>query len=314
MEENQDSESEKKQSFKEISLIYLGLLRKNLPLLLLLPTLFGGIWQVLSLANVGIPYIRFFSINQLISDGLILIGSILAISLFSLMSYFLAKKQVEILKDKKMEVLIEIVYPMILHLFSLVFLSVVVWKGLTFLLTRAEIDLSWRFLLFSTAFAVPANIIFMETLKRIGDFLEFQYNKRKDFIRSKMLKYLVKAGKSIQSGYFRACIVVHLFAYFFWFILAFKLLFLVGDFYMADNLLNTNRIEKALKEDYNLEPNDFQISYTNDKYIFIKVPDKLSQEEKDELSKNGKIVPFKVIILKLDVLFSEVEPSNGTKR
>lgn len=47
-------------------------LKENLSLVILAPTILGGIWQILSLGIIGTPYIRFFSVSQLVSDGLLL--------------------------------------------------------------------------------------------------------------------------------------------------------------------------------------------------------------------------------------------------
>lgn len=58
------------------------------PLILILPTLIGGLWQMLELIFIDPSFIRFFSISQLISDG-ILILSIL--SIFGFYIYFLDK-------------------------------------------------------------------------------------------------------------------------------------------------------------------------------------------------------------------------------
>lgn len=45
--------------------------QKNIGIILLLPTIIGGIWQILELGSLGTPYIRFFSVSQLVSDGLL---------------------------------------------------------------------------------------------------------------------------------------------------------------------------------------------------------------------------------------------------
>ncbi len=59
------------------------LFKDNLNLLILFPTIIGGIWQVTELSLLSISFVRFFSISQLISDGiLILITSILFYFLF----------------------------------------------------------------------------------------------------------------------------------------------------------------------------------------------------------------------------------------
>lgn len=51
-------------------------------MLVLVPAILGGIWQLTELASIGTSYIRFFSVSQLVSDGL-LIMFLLFIVLYS---------------------------------------------------------------------------------------------------------------------------------------------------------------------------------------------------------------------------------------
>ena len=48
-------------------------LKENLSLILLVPTALGGIWQLLELSSISTSFIRFFSISQLVSDGLLIL-------------------------------------------------------------------------------------------------------------------------------------------------------------------------------------------------------------------------------------------------
>lgn len=43
------------------------------------PTLLGGLWQLLELVAIGSPYIRFFSITQLVPDGILLLFCLLVV-------------------------------------------------------------------------------------------------------------------------------------------------------------------------------------------------------------------------------------------
>lgn len=49
-------------------------IKDNLPILIIIPTAIGGIWQILELAAFGPSYIRFFSAPQLLPDGLLILG------------------------------------------------------------------------------------------------------------------------------------------------------------------------------------------------------------------------------------------------
>ncbi|WP_029275668.1 hypothetical protein [Pedobacter borealis] len=48
-------------------------IKENISMIVLVPTLLGGIWQIIELSRIGTPYIRFFSVSQLVSDGLLLL-------------------------------------------------------------------------------------------------------------------------------------------------------------------------------------------------------------------------------------------------
>lgn len=48
--------------------------KENKEIIILIPTLFGGLYQVLNIVIlVGLPYVRYFSVSQVIPDGLLLI-------------------------------------------------------------------------------------------------------------------------------------------------------------------------------------------------------------------------------------------------
>lgn len=52
---------------------FIKFLKEYLPLIIIVPTFLGGIWQVFELSFMSISFIRFFSITQLVADGILLI-------------------------------------------------------------------------------------------------------------------------------------------------------------------------------------------------------------------------------------------------
>src|SRR5688572_10530525 len=48
-------------------------IKENISVLVLAPTIVGGLWQLLELAFIDIAYIRFFSISQLVPDGILIL-------------------------------------------------------------------------------------------------------------------------------------------------------------------------------------------------------------------------------------------------
>lgn len=59
------------------------LTKNNFTLFLLTPTLIGGLYQIWQLTNIELSFIRFFSVSQVVSDGLMILIGILLI-LFSI--------------------------------------------------------------------------------------------------------------------------------------------------------------------------------------------------------------------------------------
>lgn len=51
----------------------LALIKENLTILLIIPTLIGSLWQIIAICFINISYLRFFSITQALSDSLIII-------------------------------------------------------------------------------------------------------------------------------------------------------------------------------------------------------------------------------------------------
>lgn len=52
---------------------YYDLLKNNWTIIALFPTAIGGLWQIIQLAKISVNMIRFFSISQLLSDGIIIL-------------------------------------------------------------------------------------------------------------------------------------------------------------------------------------------------------------------------------------------------
>lgn len=70
------------QAFKNTYIRDFNNFKNNLPIFIVLPSILGGIWQVLELSFIDTSYIRFFSINQIIPDGLLIL--FLSFYLFSI--------------------------------------------------------------------------------------------------------------------------------------------------------------------------------------------------------------------------------------
>ena len=82
---------------------WLLFIKDNLAIIILVPTLLGGLWQVASLLSFGFSYLRFFSLSQLVSDGLLLIILLPLLAIFPIITYPLGKsivKSITVIKSK----------------------------------------------------------------------------------------------------------------------------------------------------------------------------------------------------------------------
>src|SRR5690606_19259612 len=88
----------------------LKFIRENISLIIIVPTVLGGLLQLYNLSNISPEYIRFFSLSQVVPDGLlflvIAISFILSFELITYVAYILLKG-IEIKKDKDVEEVVE---------------------------------------------------------------------------------------------------------------------------------------------------------------------------------------------------------------
>jgi len=76
-------------------------IKENLSMIVLVPTILGGAWQLAELAIVGIPYIRFFSVTQLIPDGLLILIFLSVLFLVSWLAVRMTKEADKTEKKRK---------------------------------------------------------------------------------------------------------------------------------------------------------------------------------------------------------------------
>ncbi|ATO18378.1 hypothetical protein BS636_01155 [Acinetobacter sp. LoGeW2-3] len=60
---------------------FISLLKENLSFLVIIPTLMGGLFQLIKLASLDTSYIRFFSVSQVVADGLTVLFCIILVGL-----------------------------------------------------------------------------------------------------------------------------------------------------------------------------------------------------------------------------------------
>jgi len=66
--------------FKQI----LDFIKDYLAVFLIVPTVLGGLWQIIMLGSMSLTFIRFFSLSQIIQDGLLMLIFLIVLAFFSL--------------------------------------------------------------------------------------------------------------------------------------------------------------------------------------------------------------------------------------
>lgn len=233
----------------------LMLIKENLNLILIIPALLGGLWQLIELSSLSLSFLRFFSVTQLVADGILimlifsfLIGSVLLLPIYSFwvippkdnlkeIKYEEPKKEFGSYMDKKPILSIFFFYSLVLS--TAYGLGNYQVYGLQELLIYTVIGF--------------LSIYFVRYL---------YLNERKSSIEHKKIVYLSTIFVFIIMFAYVAIFCKH-----------------VHDlFLLPQNLKNIEKLKNKISSE---NPNDnIKILYSNDKYIFIELKDKKSHKEK----------------------------------
>lgn len=213
---------------KKINIIlkYLG---KHLQVLILIPAVLGGIWQLFELAYIDTSFVRFFSVTQVVSDGLIIL---FLFAVFTLIFYGVSLDD-KIKKDKNENVPYDYLG---VKIFLLVFFLV------AFILTISKNYKTG----FSTSKILLSYVYFVGILKVLKDLIVLKSFKKSDLI--------------IRGVFFITSIIGLL-------IIPFLMKGFHNLYSLPKNINNIKNIECYL----NMDNKDFNLLYSNDKYIFIEI-------------------------------------------
>lgn len=227
------------------------LAKGNYKISLAIPVFLGGFWQFFELITMGFPYGRYFSVTQLLADGilillfftLIIIATLLLIIVIDVIN----KWKIKFDKKDKND-FIQII------LFILICMSIMVIAfGLLLLFYRPVPDLitvGFVFLAF-----LSFSILFVPMVYYVEKIKKYLSNRRTESEKKKSVNKLT------------------LYSYSFCFLILFSyvMLFLLHDFFLKPSNLDNFRLVYCLVD--NEYPNNAEknIRYYNDKFIFVEV-------------------------------------------
>ncbi|WP_298553295.1 hypothetical protein [uncultured Algibacter sp.] len=273
--------------------------KNNIAMILLIPTLVGGIWQILSLLTLGFEYIRFFSVSQLVADGLLMIIVIPIIVFFPFLIYHMFKSIMgETIKKKNKYSFLRELFFLLISMFFLVLLIYHYMNG--------NGKPSSFFLFLTIMIYIPL----IETYYILGERIEKKlsvysrlFKMRSKSIIQNIITYILFLIESV-FGFIWAIILS--LSTFLLLILFFSVVDFLGDYFISDNLSNIKNVEETIKNEYGISPHEYSIKYFNDSYIFVEHIT-VSEHEMQKLIKEDKEVPKEIIILNFDSLFKQTK-------
>ncbi|WKL48377.1 hypothetical protein Q1W71_01090 [Flavobacterium pectinovorum] len=263
----------------------LKFLRENLSILIIVPAFLGGIWQLFELMAISFPLIRFFSISQIVPDGLLILGFLLFALISPLMGFLTtleifggkapedndntAKSTLTISQSNRKYVTIVLSF-LCICILSLNF----IWEKY-FATTTVE-NLGFVILL-----AFGTILICYKLLNSLSDILHL-----KNRLSIRLCKLILFIYILIIT-YIVSCQMHDLFL-------------------LNDNLMNVEYVKSDLEKNYPKAKKE--ILYYNDKYIFIRITDNQENENnsKIKVGKSKKIKSKKETENKGKILIMEI--------
>lgn len=226
--------------------------KDNISIILLLPAFLGGVWQVLELSRISTAFIRFFSVTQLVADGILILFILIFI-------YFGLQIVKSLIKDVPP---IDLQNPDMIYLkrrrIANILLIVLSGGTISYLVVPSLSETIHTEKLHPLLFLTVIPVTIILTFAFIKGFIDL----RLSFVRktpkrsNKVLKELVKP----------VIVVLVIFA-----IIKFCLFFSSAfhkTFLLPENVMNSSYIKCKIGKNSNLSSNP-EILYFNDKYIFI---------------------------------------------
>lgn len=267
------------EKFKIIYQEYFNWIDKHLKLILLIPAILGGLWQLYELSSISTSYIRFFSLSQVVPDGLMWLFVIsifygtyrLIASFYKLksLSFFIRKVEREKLKFTIGLSLVLIIATTIMTAYFLI-------PGYQDLSDNGSISevlplLVLSFIvLFTFLIAILSVLSIIHEYTRLGDFISRWLTKKKaDNVKSdeaneeenKALSFLAKI---------LFWIVLGLMLKYIFFPVSTYIGKIKSEFILPKNLKNLEYIERKINSVYG-KNEEFKIRYINDMYIFLEI-------------------------------------------
>lgn len=268
-----------------------------LPIFLIIPPILGGIWQLMELFRIDPSFIRFFSVTQLLPDGLLMLPITIALLFFFLirytyfLNYIIIKYKYTTDKPNNLKLFyiapyktrfksycsndsdIKNIWIKIFFVFSILFAISIFSVYRHF----AKGEISIFYIIIDSFFLIVLISVYMQII-----ILAWKCCKSniKIYISKKIKNSIFKEVFSLIRALLFTIVVMVL-----GFLPILIMLTIHNKYTFSDKLENSKNLEKLFKQnDYNSS----QILYLNDKYIFIE-HQKKNQDKTIEIVKFDKL-------------------------
>jgi len=257
-------------------------IKNNLAVILLFPTVLGGVWQLLELSKMSISFIRFFSPTQLLPDGLLILFMLsmmyVAVQLGLLDKKINFKRKIiKVSEAKTSDFLDYYIKPISINKLAFIdnpiYRKDLIWSEIGIIIggfllmvfffdlisSSNEESIFLSFIILLTLFVMIGKMLFTSIIILSVFFMDNKYNRIKEYFVGK------PTLKELSFIPLKIFLILSLFVIFL--LLPFKVLsFFHKEYMLPRNLKNLDSISCSLN-DNNYTSN--KISYLNDKYIFI---------------------------------------------
>ncbi len=250
----------------------LRFLKRNLNLIIILPTILGGLWQIIELSQMSFSFIRFFSVGQIIPDGLLILMLLIIFFLSAMiLVYYWKKIDSDVEENEMVSKKSNIRYSILFLILFLGCVPLIIYTN-NYFINNIES-------MISLFFYMPVNIIFiLFSLLFIHNAILFCPDNRMRFY------------KTILNNIRPLTFYIQIFMLFPFMAKFHDVFMLPIELKNVDNLIC--KIEK-IDENAN-----FEIRYSNDKYVFIEC-------HKFTKDRNGKHKQSEIRILKFEDLLDD---------
>ena len=214
-------------------------IKSNLNLIILIPTILGGLWQLFELSSISISFIRFFSVSQIIPDGILLLTFISIIFIAYRFSYKMTKSGLDESPSKTLNIIRFIIITIIGGIWIFVFIYRIIK------LDKIEL------------FGLIMSIVFLTSILTSFFYL-IKTDSISNFIKKPLINEIILTFLSLGVIFIFFILLNHSFDLFH------------KTYMFPNNWGNESKIESFINEKYDNKP-EFDILYFNDKYFFLEI-------------------------------------------